>query len=331
MNSFLKISKTKVCLVDNLFLFKSENCAFKKIQECFEASNIEIVEAEIADIIIVPIFNSNYGLFDNYIRKSQLYKKFKNKIFCYSPEDLKYPSLPGIYPSASPFWAKLGWVKGAHYLSSHIVEHSFSLTEINRDLLFSFVGSIKTSPVRRKILTLAKYPKGLIVDSDPDLGGKYWWELGEEYAANAFDTFKNVMERTKFALCPRGISTSSIRLFEALKAGCVPVIISDSLVLPEGPNWKDFAIFVPEKDIKKIPEILNKNEAAFAEMSRNARDAWDNYFSDSSTPFTIVRWCLDIQRNLTPVKRILIEFLVLMGSFVLASNAKKRLKKILGR
>ena len=70
-------------------------------------------------------------------------------------------------------------------------------------------------------------------------------------------------------LCPRGQGTSSIRLFEAMRMGIAPVIISDKWIGPKGPEWESFAVFVKEKDISRSARIRSRRTIAVGAK-------WDN-------------------------------------------------------
>jgi hypothetical protein len=87
-----------------------------------------------------------------------------------------------------------------------------------------------------------------------------------------------VLARSQFTLCPAGSATSSFRLFEALRAGSVPVIISDDLVLPEGPDWAKCSVRIEEKNISQIPRIL-ESIADPGVMSQAAKKAHEDFFS----------------------------------------------------
>ncbi|KAL5976821.1 hypothetical protein ACLOJK_021155 [Asimina triloba] len=66
------------------------------------------------------------------------------------------------------------------------------------------------------------------------------------------------MKNSKYCICPRGYEVHSPRVVEAIFYECVPVIVSDNYVPPffEILNWETFAIFVAEKDVPKLKDIL---------------------------------------------------------------------------
>jgi len=82
-----------------------------------------------------------------------------------------------------------------------------------------------------------------------------------------------------------------------MKAGRVPVILSDDWVAPEGPAWPSFSVRVAERDVKSLPEILEAHEGAAARMGRVAREQWELWFSESASFHRIVEWCLSIQQS----------------------------------
>jgi hypothetical protein len=111
------------------------------------------------------------------------------------------------------------------------------------------------------------------------------------------DSYLSLFERSKFILCVRGIGTSRWRLFEALKGGRVPVIISDQWVPPEGPQWAECSIRVPESKVRMIPETLERREPGASKLAIAARKAWDDWFSSEVVFHRIVEWCLTIQAD----------------------------------
>jgi hypothetical protein len=106
-----------------------------------------------------------------------------------------------------------------------------------------------------------------------------------------------IMASSRFVLCPRGFGTSSWRLFEALKMGRAPAIISDQWVSPEGPAWNEFSVRIGEREIESIPKRLEELEPRAEEMGRKARDQWEQWFSMEVCFHRIVEWCLEMKRH----------------------------------
>ncbi|KAK7410380.1 hypothetical protein VNO78_01115 [Psophocarpus tetragonolobus] len=66
------------------------------------------------------------------------------------------------------------------------------------------------------------------------------------------------MKSSKYCICAKGYEVNSPRVVEAIFYECVPVIISDNFVPPffEMLNWESFAVFVLEKEIPNLKNIL---------------------------------------------------------------------------
>lgn len=73
------------------------------------------------------------------------------------------------------------------------------------------------------------------------------------------DQYEQVMRETAFSLCPSGSGPNSIRLWEALGFGCIPVVLSDEY-RPVGPDaaWREAVVTVKESraDVARLPEAL---------------------------------------------------------------------------
>ncbi|XP_057960021.1 probable glycosyltransferase At5g03795 isoform X1 [Malania oleifera] len=66
------------------------------------------------------------------------------------------------------------------------------------------------------------------------------------------------MKSSKYCICAKGYEVNSPRVVEAIFYECVPVIISDNFVPPFFGvlNWESFAVFIMEKDIPNLKNIL---------------------------------------------------------------------------
>lgn len=122
----------------------------------------------------------------------------------------------------------------------------------HKDILYSFIG-LRSHPCRGVIFSM-KHPKNTVV-----IERKSWFLLMNQNDVNVqqmAQEYKDVLARSRFSLCPRGNEPSSFRFWESLKAGAIPVFISDAARLPKGFDWNSCVIRVAQKDITKIPTIL---------------------------------------------------------------------------
>lgn len=82
------------------------------------------------------------------------------------------------------------------------------------------------------------------------------------------------MRTSKYCICARGFAVNSPRVVEAILYECVPVILSDNYVPPmfEVLNWESFAVFVLEKDIPNLKNILlSISEEKYNEMQMRVK------------------------------------------------------------
>jgi hypothetical protein len=94
--------------------------------------------------------------------------------------------------------------------------------------------------------------------------------------------YKKILMNSQFSLCPSGTGPNSIRLWESISFGSVPVILSDGLVLPNlNINYKDCFIFWKEADIDKLYDyLLNFDKEKLTNMSKKCIDLYETYFSE---------------------------------------------------
>lgn len=66
------------------------------------------------------------------------------------------------------------------------------------------------------------------------------------------------MERSVFCIAPLGYATWSIRTFEALAAGCIPVVVADNTLLPFEAflDWSKVVVRVREADYSRLEQVL---------------------------------------------------------------------------
>ncbi|XP_042483957.1 uncharacterized protein LOC122064319 [Macadamia integrifolia] len=89
---------------------------------------------------------------------------------------------------------------------------------------------------------------------DPDM--KIFGQMG--HGSKDKVKYINYMKSSKYCICAKGYEVNSPRVVEAIFYECIPVILSDNFVPPffDVLEWESFAVFVPEKDIPNLKEIL---------------------------------------------------------------------------
>ncbi len=245
-------------------------------------------DPESAEIILAPIQVTGYGRCFETLRRSPIYRKFAAKLLVYCLDSNQFPALRGLYPGAQQRWIEQGWALPAHYISTHYHKFLFAPDELqHKDVLFSFVGSSRTHPLREKIVQWQD-KRGVVIDSSSKNDQQYWWERPEKDHFSAM--FREVTRRSKFVVCPRGKSPASVRVFETMEAAAVPVIVADDLELPLGPRWEEFSLRVREQDVDKIPNLIERRQDRAEAMGKAARAAWEAYFSPQATVGSVVGW-----------------------------------------
>jgi hypothetical protein len=213
-----------------------------------------------------------------------LRRAFPDKVMVYNEFDRPWCALPGVYVS----------MPGRHFVAEHqrpwayFAPEPLATPNETPDLLFSFVAS-NTTACRRPLFEL-KHPHAIVEEAQRF---RLWDPTSERFDERRA-RFKAVLARSRFVLCPRGNATSSVRLYETLAAGAVPVIIADDWVPPVGPEWEAFSIRWPEGRVGGLIEMLEERDAEWPAMSKKARQAYDDYFSPDVYFHHIAERCRDL-------------------------------------
>ena len=190
--------------------------------------------------------------------------------FLFVESDWPFPVLPGAYPSLNKPFA---WAQSWSYLPLHRIEKNYEDISISEpEFLFSFLGRSSTHAVRKAVLSLDKdNTPCLDVTDGPSRFSNFHFS----------DTYFKLIKRSRFVLCPRGYGASSIRIFEAMCSGRVPVIISDQWQPPVGIRWEEFCVRVAESEVDSIPRLLNHLEGKAQVMGELAQKVFNEYFAPS--------------------------------------------------
>jgi len=246
-----------------------------------------------ADVIL---FAELYGAgpYFQAVRRHPFVRRFREKCFLFSSNDYVIPFLPGVYASIERRW-KSPRTRSGFYLA--VAENEFvEFTPPHDDLkyLYSFLGSVDNARVRSDILSLT-HPRVFFQDTSADfrevMAGKRDLAAMQDY----WRRYAEICKNSKFVLCPRGKGVSSVRLFDSMRMGRVPVILADQWVAPDGPRWHEFSLRIAEKDFRRTPDLLEQYESAAVKMGLLARKEWEKWFSPEVCFHHVVESCLDIK------------------------------------
>lgn len=245
----------------------------------------------LADIILFLDLNElSDDLSLKCLRHHDLVRKYRRKTFVYCEQDQPWCVMQGLYVSmpASSFQADrqraMGYI--AQTMNGRIDAEVSRRTQPK--YLFSFVGR-GGNKTRLSVLRL-NHPEGFVRDTSHI----NFFEFSANHAECARHEYAQSLYDSCFVLCPRGAGTSSYRLYEAMQAGRVPVIISDDWVPPRGPSWDNFSLRCDERDVGILPRRLEALRERSAAMGKHARSAWEEWFSPDTLFHRMVEECSSI-------------------------------------
>lgn len=236
---------------------------------------------EAADLILIL---GSFGENPDLLLDHACYRAFPDRCAVYTEDDLYFPIVPGVYCSAHiDQHTRSGRIFSYSYVSRNgrfqnpYLAEVQSATPITREkkYLFTFQGG-STSLLRKRMFNLRFDRPDVLIENT----STYWhWDDSQADRTQRQEIYAETVAASHFVLCPRGAGVGSIRFFEVMAAGVAPVLIADDYALPPGPEWDRFLLRVAERDIAKLPDILEPHLASAAERGRLAREAFLEHFS----------------------------------------------------
>jgi len=216
----------------------------------------------------------------------EIYKAFPDRCAIYTEEDEYLPLFPTVHTNAKiGLHTQIGRVFNYAHITrngrhqNRFVGETTSDTPIGstaqKRYLFSFLGG-STSILRKRLFNLKFNRSDVLIGNT----SSYWhWDNSQPDRDAWQRRYAETLAASHFVLCPRGAGAGSSRLFEVMAAGVAPVLLSDSYALTPGPAWDKFLLRVRERDIRRLPAILEPHLAGAAERGRLARQAFEEFFA----------------------------------------------------
>jgi hypothetical protein len=259
------------------------------------------------------------------IRKSLVYQAFKSKCVVISDGDILSYYIPALYASNFRCLLSQGRALTVSPYASLLEDerrkrnvwiNKLKDADFEKRLLYSFMGG-STCWLRKRLLK--QYADCALEDVLIKCTDRYKnWSVGDEAARSEQQRlYVETMLSSKFAVCPRGASAASIRLFEAMELGCAPVVLADSWIPVDGVDWS-FCLFVKEDQLPDLDKIIRSHAGEWKQRGAVARRTFEENFSHSTLGSTLERQIRQLlaTRNanserlihaIYPVRRALVE------------------------
>jgi len=224
------------------------------------------------------------------------YHHWPEKTFDWDSTDFPSGRMAGLYCSLSRQQHDPARHRGFCYPWRHNAAVALR-SQSEAILLYGFSGSVSSGLRARMLAALTRTagPDCLIRQT-----GSMWDRMFSGGTDPDKTRYADDLARCKFILCPRGNGLSSIRIYEAMETGRVPVILSDRLALPECIDWSTAAVAIAERDLDRAPQLLAARAADWPALARSARAQWEDKFSDARLLATLAGECrrlLDLRRH----------------------------------
>jgi len=139
-------------------------------------------------------------------------------------------------------------------------------TTYNRSKVLSVIK--KSSKLKANFIERSKYRAGVLTN--------------EERNRTELEFYDNMIN-SNYVICIRGAGNFSVRLYETLAMGRVPIFINTNCLLPlsDEIDWKKHVVWIESYEINKLVEIVlafhsNLSENEFKQLQLSNRNLWED-------------------------------------------------------
>jgi len=131
-----------------------------------------------------------------------------------------------------------------------------------RKYITSFIGSSLTHNIRKELFNLNNDKNIVIRDT-----GNWFYEKNLTDKEKYLEKFKEFLLNSKLSLCPQGTGPSTIRLYESMAVGSIPIVFNDVKV-PDG--FEKYIIRLSD-----VKEVCDLNPDSYSKQSKSLHiDYW---------------------------------------------------------
>jgi len=178
----------------------------------------------------------------------------------------------------------MGWAVVAKPITDKkIVKGLAPASGLISSLVFPTPPSIGTV-LRKKAIELIE--SDLRIESNFMIHDRYFHHYTEDFQKNNLQDYVKSMSDTHYVLTIRGCGNYSIRLFETLAIGRIPIMVDTNQFLPfeDEIPWKEISVWVPFDNFKSISEYIcafhsNLDGRLFVELTSKIEEIYEEYLS----------------------------------------------------
>jgi len=124
--------------------------------------------------------------------------------------------------------------------------NTFEFSVSKKQILVSFVGSITHNC--REIIKQRIHNDNIIFRDTYHITSDFFSSNSKSLQEQEY---RDVLSKSRFSLCPRGSNPNSVRFWESLAAGAIPILISDNYKLPDW-DWDNTIVRLNEPDLNSL-------------------------------------------------------------------------------
>ena len=138
-----------------------------------------------------------------------------------------------------------------------------------KDYIYSFIGMGYNqhilSSIRERIINMSHPASAYVKERagwhyrnrvyKEQVRGEKMTQLEEVREDDNRAQYMDVLGRSRYSLCPSGTGPNTIRFWESLAAGSIPIVLSDKMLLPDY-DWGSCILRVEEKNVDTINDML---------------------------------------------------------------------------
>ncbi len=182
------------------------------------------------------------------------------------------------------------------YFTEQMTSNKYIETNICK-LRANFVGALTTHPIRDKLVQFLVDEKlldrvFLIIRKEFHSKELITKVLGQSVLQKRKMQSSLAAKNSYITLCPRGTGLNTVRFYETMSYGRIPLLVSENCILPLSNivNYEEFSFNVLQDQFNGIHNIVNTKEAELTEMCKRSYEIYKEFLSIEKFGFRLANY-----------------------------------------